>query len=56
MMRRRVSHVTGELELHDGGRIAIDAASLRAPSETALRLLAIAMPLLATGAVVARLS
>jgi hypothetical protein len=46
-LRRHVVRVDGELELDDGGREPVDAGSLRAAPEGALRLLSIALPLLA---------
>jgi hypothetical protein len=46
-LRRHVVRVDGELELDDGGREPVDADSLRAAPEGALRLLSIALPLLA---------
>jgi hypothetical protein len=54
-LRRRVRAVRGELELVDGGVEPIDAATLRLPAERALRLLSLAMPLLAAALVTARL-
>jgi hypothetical protein len=53
-LRRRVTDVRGEMVFRDGSRDAIDAATLRTPPETALRLLSAAMPLLAGGALLAR--
>jgi hypothetical protein len=55
MLRRQAVAVTGRIDRRDGSIEAIDAGTLRGPSETALRLLSAAMPLLAVGAVVARL-
>jgi hypothetical protein len=55
MLRRHAVGVTGEIELADGSRRAIDAATLRAPAERALRLLSVAVPLLAAGTLLARL-
>jgi tRNA threonylcarbamoyladenosine modification (KEOPS) complex Pcc1 subunit len=55
-LRRRISRVEGSLERTDGTIEPIDASTLRAPAETALRWLSLAMPLLAAGAVVARLA
>jgi hypothetical protein len=46
-LRRHVVRVDGELELDDGGREPVDAGSLRAAPEGALRQLSIALPLLA---------
>ena len=51
-LRRHVVGVHGELELDDGARESLDAGSLRAAPEGALRLLSIAVPLVA-GAVFA---
>jgi hypothetical protein len=42
LVRRRSTAVRGEIELADGTRSEIDAASLMAPAERALRLLAVA--------------
>ena len=56
MLRRSAVQVAGEIELHDGGRVPVDAATLRGPSEAALRLLSLAVPALAVGALFARLS
>lgn len=53
-LRRRAVGVTGTIERRDGERVPIDATTLRAPLEGALRLLSIAVPLLAAAAVVAR--
>jgi hypothetical protein len=55
-LRRRAARVSGEIEDRDGVREPIDATTLREPPERALRLLSVAVPLLAVGAVVARLS
>ncbi len=46
-LRRHVVAVHGELTLDDGAREAIDAGALRAAPERALRLLSIAVPLVA---------
>lgn len=54
-LRRRVHAVTGELTLTDGTSEPLDAAALRAGPERALAMLAVAMPLLATGLVVLRI-
>jgi hypothetical protein len=51
-VRRRVAVATGELELADGTRLPIESSRLIATEETALRLLATAIVLLA-GALVA---
>jgi hypothetical protein len=53
-LRRRVASVQGCLTLADGTSETIDAGALRAAPEAALKLLSIAMPLLALGAVLAR--
>ena len=55
-LRRRATRVSGEIEYRDGAREPIDAMTLRGPLERALGLLSVAVPLLAIGAVVARLS
>jgi hypothetical protein len=54
-LRRRVRSVRGEIELVDGEVEQIDAGTLRLPAERSLRLLSIAMPLLAAALVTARL-
>lgn len=54
-LRRRTVSVTGEQRLADGTVVALDAARLAAPAEGALSACAIAMVLLATGLVLARL-
>ena len=46
-LRREVTSVSGQLTFADGSRRPIDAAELRAGPERALRLLSVAMPLLA---------
>jgi hypothetical protein len=46
--------VRGSLVLADGTTEELDAAALRAAPEAALKLLSIAMPLLALGAILAR--
>ena len=53
-LRRGVERVSGEILLPDGSREAIDAASLRAAPERALRALSIAMPAFAASLLVAR--
>ena len=53
-IRRRVVGVEGRVRFRDGREEHLDASSLRAAPEAALRLLSIAMPLLAIGAVLAR--
>ena len=54
-LRRLVTAVSGELTMRDGSTRPLDAAVLREPSERALRLLSVAVPLLAVGLVVARI-
>jgi hypothetical protein len=54
-LRRHVVDVSGELELDDGGREPLDASSLRAAPEHALRLLSIAVPMLAAALLITRL-
>jgi hypothetical protein len=54
-LRRSVASVEGTLVTNDGGREALDAATLRAAPEGALRWLALAMPLLATAMLLSRL-
>jgi hypothetical protein len=53
-LRRRVASVSGTITLDDGSTEAVDAASLRAAPEAALKMLSVAVPLLAAGAVLAR--
>jgi len=55
-LRRRTRRVDGEIERTDGTISRLDAAVLRAAPESALRWLSIALPLLAAGAVVAKLA
>lgn len=55
-LRRTVVGVRGEVELNDGTRERIDASAIRDAPERALRWLSLAMPLVATALVVARLS
>ena len=55
-LRRRTRRVEGTLERTDGTLEQLDAATLRAAPESALRWLSLAMPLLAAGAVVAKLT
>ncbi len=55
-LRRGVAEVRGELLLRDGAREPIDAESLRAAPEAALRWLSAAVPLLAVGLLAARLA
>lgn len=54
-VRRRVARVEGRLELHDGTVVPLDAASLVAAPEAALRLLALSTVLLAAALVVLRI-
>jgi tRNA threonylcarbamoyladenosine modification (KEOPS) complex Pcc1 subunit len=54
-LRRRVASVSGEVVTIDGEREPLDAASLRAAPEGALRWFSIAMPLIALALVVAKL-
>jgi hypothetical protein len=54
-LRRRTLSVTGEQQLADGTTIELDAARLAAPFDDALRKSALALTLLATGLVIARL-
>ena len=54
-LRRRTLSVTGEQQLADGTTIDLDAARLAAPFDDALRACALALTLLATGLVIARL-
>ena len=55
-LRRTVVGVRGEVELTDGTRERIDASAIRDAPERALRWLSLAMPLVATALVIARLS
>lgn len=54
-LRRRTLSVRGEQHLADGTTIELDAAGLAAPFDDALRACALALTLLATGLVIARL-
>jgi hypothetical protein len=54
-VRRRVAHVSGELELRDGSRMPLEPDSLIAAAERGLRLLAAAVVVLAAALVVVRL-
>jgi hypothetical protein len=54
-LRRRVVRVSGELETDDGVREPIDATTLRAAPEMALRWLSVAMPLVAAAMLVPHL-
>lgn len=53
-LRRRVATVEGTITFRDGVTEPIDADAIRAAPEAALKLLAFAMPLLATAFVIAR--
>jgi hypothetical protein len=53
-LRRRVSTVEGTITLRDGTTEVLDPGAIRAAPEAALKLLSIAMPVLATAAVLAR--
>jgi hypothetical protein len=55
-LRRNVVRVRGEVELNDGTRERIDASAIRDAPERALRWLSLAMPLVASALVIARLS
>lgn len=55
-VRRQAEAVSGELRLIDGTTEALDAGSLRAAPERALRWLSLAMPLLAVGLLASRLA
>ncbi|MDP8955518.1 MAG: hypothetical protein M3N24_00955, partial [Actinomycetota bacterium] len=55
-LRRRVVSVEGRLVLRDGTEIAVNEGTLRRAPEGALRTLSLALPLLAAGLAVARLS
>lgn len=55
-LRRRVASVDGMLVMNDGEREPLDAAALRSVPEGGLRWLSLAMPLLAAGLLLARLS
>ena len=54
-LRRRTEGVSGEQRLADGGVRHLDAATLAQPLDGALRALSAAIPLLATGLVIARI-
>lgn len=54
-LRRHVVDVRGEVTLDDGRREPVDASTLRAAPEAGLRLLSIAVPLLAAALLTARL-
>jgi hypothetical protein len=53
-LRRRVASVVGEIAFEDGTVRTLDAAALRTPAETALRWMALAVPLVAIGLVASR--
>jgi hypothetical protein len=53
-LRRHATSVRGELALDDGTRVPLDADALRSAPERALRVLSIAMPVLAVGLVLSR--
>jgi hypothetical protein len=53
-LRRRVAAVEGTITLRDGTTEALGADALRVAPEAALKLLSVAMPLLAVGLVLAR--
>jgi hypothetical protein len=55
-LRRRVAAVQGTIRLHDGTSETFDAELVRAAPEAALKLLSLAMPVLAAGLVIARLA
>lgn len=54
-LRRHVVAVRGEMQLDDGAHESLDQASLRAAPEQALRLLSIAVPMLAASFLLTRL-
>lgn len=54
-LRRRVVDVRGEMILEDGHRDPVDASTLRGAPESGLRLLSLAVPLLAAALLAARL-
>ena len=56
LLRRRARLVEGRMVLDDGTASELDEAALRAAPEAALRWLSLAVPLIAAGAVVARLA
>jgi hypothetical protein len=53
-LRRRTVSVTGEQRMQDGSVVELSAARLAAPLDTALRAMALALVLLATGLLVVR--
>jgi hypothetical protein len=54
-LRRSVEALHGHMVLRDGTEVPVDEAMLRATPESALRILSLAMPLLAGGLIAARL-
>jgi hypothetical protein len=54
-LRRRVAAVEGTITMRDGSTQPLDADIVRAAPEAALKLLSLAMPLLAAGLILARL-
>jgi hypothetical protein len=54
-LRRRTVSVSGRQELSNGAVVELDAARLAAPLDGALRACALALVVLATGLVIARL-
>jgi len=55
-IRRHVTGVSGSISMADGSTEPIDADTLRHPPETTLRLLSVAVPLLAAGMIAAKLA
>ena len=55
-LRRRVTSVSGTMVMDDGTTEHLDAAALRTTPETALRLLSVAMPLLAAALLIPKLA
>jgi hypothetical protein len=55
-LRRHAVSVHGEIAFDDGARVTVDGSTLRVTPERALRLLAIAVPVLATALLVSRLA
>ena len=55
-LRRRIASVEGRMVFRDGTEAAVDETAIREAPEGALRILSLAMPLLAAGLVVARLA
>jgi hypothetical protein len=54
-LRRRVAAIEGTITMRDGSTQPLDADIVRAAPEAALKLLSLAMPLLAAGLILARL-